>query len=279
LCSACGIVLESHILDETPEWRNHAADGPSGGADRCRVGAANDSELGTYLDHHGSKRRVRHVAETRDQGLRDGLDAVNRLLSAFSLSSTSTVAHMARELFRDLHAVRPTRSDTRHAAAAAAVYFGCKLEGVGRELREICETCGVDLKSLNAASGEYKAHLYDKPYYPRLMATLQASELIGRYLDRLSLPRDQHLRARSAAHKLNDRLVDLMDSGRKPRTICSGLLFVALQSEHIDVNKVEFAKTCNVCTQTLDKVVPQILNLLATPRAPPSSARASAHSS
>lgn len=285
VCLACGVVTEGHILDETPEWRNH-----DGGPDQSRVGAVTDplrgARLGTYLapaaarrggggSGGGSLKRVCRglsaaVArdDPREAALHEGLAVVDALALDMRLTTTSTIASTARELFADLHAARGVRADTRRAAAAAALYFGCKLENVGRELRRMAALCGVDLKALCAAAGDFKAALGDKAYYPRLFAPLQAGKLIDSFVDRLAdeaaLGPEVRRAVWRAAHALDESLVGIMDCGRKPRTICSGVLFLAAQqTPGAAVTKKHVTAACEVCQQTLDKVVAQIRGMLA----------------
>lgn len=272
VCCQCGVVVEGHILDESPEWRNHATDDHA--PDRSRVGMADARGrlAGTYLDTGGGARRRRgcgglaramaSAQDPREQALREGLDLVGRLAVDLGLTSTSTIAAAARELFEDLHEARGVRADNRRAAAAAALYFACKMERAGRELRLISAVCQVEPRALNSATNEYKEHLHAKAYYPRLFETFQAGALISIFLDRLRLPSDQRRRMWRAAHQLDEALVDCMDCGRKPRTICSGILFLAAQREHVPVSKRDITQACAVCQQTLDKVVTQIRGVL-----------------
>lgn len=280
VCMRCGVVMEGHIMDEAPEWRTYRGDDQGGGqagADRCRVGAPTASArgggalAGTYLDmgrgqlpgRAGEGRKARRLAaaaaEPQAAGLREGLRAVDEFVAAFRLSTTSLIGATARELFEDAHEARATRSDTRRALAAAALYFACKLENTGRELRQVSDVCGVDLRTLNAATVEMKALLAGKPYHARLHATLQAGKLLDIFLDRLALATDDRRRVWRAAQALDGRLSRLMDCGRKPRTICSGLLWVAVQDEAVGgVGKKDVTAACAVCQQTLDKVTAQI---------------------
>lgn len=265
VCVACGVVLEGHILDEAPEWR--AQDG-SGGGGQCRVGepvGRDGAVAGTYLDLGPRKRRrVAAAPEPSVAGLREGLNLVDAFATAFRLSSTSLIAGTARELFRDAHEARPSRADTRRALAAASLYFACKLENTGRELRQVAEVCGVDARSLNAAADDMKALLAGRPYHARLHSTLHAGKLVDIFLDRLALRPDDRRRVWRAAQAMDGRLSRLMDCGRKPRTICSGLLWVALQDEAVaGVAKKDVTAACAVCQQTLDKVVAQIRQALA----------------
>lgn len=270
VCSACGVVVEGHILDESPEWRNHGDE--HGREDRSRVGAADPrGRLGTYLaTSDGSKRLCRGLAgreDPKEVALTEGLRTIDQFVGFLRLSTTSAISTTAKELFSDLHWAKGVRSDNRRAAAAAAVYYGCKLENSGRELRLVSAVCQVDPRALNAATSEYKAELVSKAYYPRLFATLQAGKLIDVFLDRLvaggGLRAEQRKGVWRAAHQLDEVLVDTMDCGRKPRTICSGILFVAAQQEGVAVGKKEVTEACCVCQQTLDKVVAQIRAALA----------------
>jgi len=250
VCCACGVVVEGHILDEAPQWHDHAED--------CAAAASGPGGRRGRHNHQPVK-RLRTVEDPREAAQREGLDVLTQLLHAMRISATGNIATTARELFTDLHAARAVRSDNRRPLAAAALYYGCKLENAGRELRLVSEVCGVDVRALNAATSEYKAALADRPYYARLFATLQAGKLIDIYLDRLRLAAEVRKRVWRAAHQLDEALVGAMDCGRKPRTICSGILFLAAQQERVaGVGKKEITEACGVCQQTLDKVVAQI---------------------
>lgn len=248
VCCACGVVVEGHILDETPTWAETAAPSPK----RRRTGDT------------GKERKLRCVVDPREASLMDGMKVIDNFVGRFGLSSTSTIAITAKELFTDLNEVKGVRSDTRSALAAAAVYYGCKMENSGRELRLVSQVCEVDAKALNAAASEYKEALHARPYHAKLFAGLQAGKLIDMFLDRLRLPTDQRRRVWRVAHALDESLVDLMDCGRKPRTICSGILYMAVQQEGIaSVTKKDITEACSVCQQTLDKVVTQLRASLA----------------
>lgn len=257
ICCACGVVMEGHILDDTPEWRPDQDDFAA-----SRVGKPG-SELGTILDSSAPIRRDlvfrADPQRARDIALGKGVRDVERCVSDIGLSATCAIASVAKELFRDLWLAKGgVRTDARRATAAAAVYFGCKLEGVGRELRLLATVCGVDNRALNSACNEFKVHLHGKAYYPRLFDAFQAGTLIDIFLDRLALGRDTRKSVWRVAHKLDETLVHAMDCGRKPRTVCAGVLWLATQQAGVKATKKDVAKACAVCTQTLDKVVAQI---------------------
>lgn len=227
VCAGCGVVLEAHLMDDLEEYAEWGASRP-----------------GPTLK--------RPVLEPREAALAGGLATVDRFVSLFGQSTAGGVACTARQLFGDVHGSK--KSVRADACAAAAVYYAFKMEGVGRELRFVAAVCGVDMRALHAAVADFKDTLRDKDYYPRLFARLHAGMLLDVFIDRLRLPRDQRTRLWRAAHRLDEELSASLDSGRKPRTLCSGVLWLAAQVERLDIDKRDLAAACAVCPQTMDKM-------------------------
>ena len=225
VCQGCGVVLESHILDDAAEWVDaQPARGPG----------------------------IRCIVE--NASLEAGLAMVNRCVSQFGLTTSSNVAQSARQLFEDVHALKRHHRDPM-AAAGAAVYFGFKFEGHGRELQHVSAVCGVDMRTLHAAVTDFKDLLRDKAYYPKLFTRLRVSMLLGACIDRLGLPPDQRRRLWRAAHQVDEDLAGAMDCSRKPRTLCSAVVWLAVRRERLGVDKRDVAAACSVCPQTIDKIL------------------------
>lgn len=257
MCRACGVVLESHILDEGPEWRYDTA------KDRSRVGEPG-AALGTFVEASHIPKRRRGMAfaqDPRQVSLEEGMRVVEHHVTCLRLSTTGVVCGRAKELFSDVNAVKPVRADTRRAMAAAALYFACKLENAGREVWVIATACDVPMRALNSAISECKEHLHEREYYPRLFDPLQAGTLIDVNIDRLGLEREERRKLWREAHQLDELCVRRVDCGRKPRTICSGILWLAVERTGVAVTKRQVSDSCRVCQQTLDKVVNQMRNL------------------
>jgi transcription initiation factor TFIIIB Brf1 subunit/transcription initiation factor TFIIB len=244
VCCACGVVTEGYILDDAPLWRDDEE--PRRGPPRGGPPPA---------------KRPRVPRDDPDPALRRGLALVQRFVGNLGLSSTCAVAGTAKELFTDVLAARGPRTDNRDALAAAAVYYGCRLENAERELRLIIDVCGVEARAMHAAADEFKDLLGERHYHARLFGPLRAGLLVDVFLDRLRLPPETRKRVWRDARALDAVL--LMDCGRKPRTLCSGILFLA--AERHGVAKKDVAEACDVCQQTLDKVVAQIRKLHPRP--------------
>lgn len=277
VCRVCGVVVEGHIIDDSPEW--HVLDDARAGPPPNPFLSSDAVCGGTILSSSSSckaapkRRRLNDEVYQyqRPDPLVAGLAVVESCVAALGLATTGTVAGAAKQLFVDLYRARGGRADNRRSVAAAAVYFACKLERVERELRLVATACDVDTRALHAATREYKdGSLADKPYYRRLFEALPADRLIDVFLDRLRLSDVDRKRVWRAANRLHAVLEAVMDCGRKPRTICSGLLLLALQAEGVQgVGKKELTRACSVCHQTLDKVVAHIRSVLPDDDVPP----------
>ena len=260
VCTQCGVVVEGHMIDTSPEWRSHDAH------DRSRAGGPDNALL--TAQHRTvfkeSKSTWRCIGRDPTAALREAFALVDRCARTLGLSTEGGAAAWAKELYRDMHEVRPVRGcAAKHAHAVAAVYFGCKLSGAAREMRHISASCDVDIAALNDAVAAYKDRLAGRSYHPRLFEAVQAGTLINMYADRLGLGADELRRTKRAAHVLDEQLLEVLDCGRAPRTICSGVLWLAASSERVPVSKRAVMAACGVCQQTIDKVTAQISQVLA----------------
>lgn len=264
MCVQCGVVVESLVFDSSPEWRSHDTN------DRSRAGAAEDLLLPGVMQAtaFGCKTQWRCVGRDPLTTLRESFLVIEGFLRLLGLSSDSGSAAWAKELFRDMHDLKPVRGDSKTSYAAAAVYFGCKLAGGARELRHVASLCGVDICLLNDAVAAFKDRLAGKAYHPRLFEAVQAGTLINMYADRLGLGQGELRRIKRAAHVLDEELMEVLDCGRAPRTICSGVLWLAASKENVRVSKRAVMAACGVCQQTIDKVTTQIQSTLQRSAAP-----------
>jgi transcription initiation factor TFIIB len=269
VCTRCGVVVEAHMMDTAPEWRSHDVH------DRSRAGASEnlllpDQHRTTYDFSRGRAQPEslwRCAGRDPQAALRDAFSTIDGFVRGLGLSTDGTAASWAKEVYRDMNEARAVRgADARQAHAAAAVYFGCKLSGAARELRHISASCGVGLGALNDAVAAFKDRLAGRSYHPRLFEAVQAGTLINMYADRLGLVDDELRRIKRAAHVLDEQLLDVLDCGRAPRTICSGVLWLAAAREEVRVSKRAVMAACGVCQQTIDKVTAQISQVLADQR-------------
>ena len=250
VCVQCGVVVEGHVLDTGPEWRAHDAAG------RCRAEVSAAPARTVY-----DKRVPAWALPARDP-LADAYAIIDQCLCAIGMTTSSNVAAWAKELYRDMSTIRAVRGEAKGVHALAAVYFGCKLAGVPRELRHLAAVCNVDGAHLNDAVAAFKDRLEGKPYHARLFEAVQAGTLINMYADRLQLDSAALRQIKRAAHMLDEQLLDTLDCSRAPRTICSGVMWLAAQREGVPVSKRAVAAACGVCMQSVDKMAAELQQLV-----------------
>lgn len=239
ICVRCGVVVESHVLDESAEWKTAEVE---------------DKRRRPPPPKHAKWR----AAEPAD-AVAEMMRVIDMCACVLGLSTSSNAATWAKELYRDLHEAKPLRGESKAVYATAAMYFGCKLAGAARELRFVSGACGVDIGSLNDAVAAFKDRLVGKSYHAKLFEAVQAGMLINMYADRLPLDgADDMRRIKRAAHIIDEQLLATLDCSRAPRTVCSGILWLAAQRERIAVSKKAVAAACGVCIQSVDKMVAEL---------------------
>lgn len=142
VCRACGVVLGGGVV--FAEGREWFEDG------QARAGPAEDPFAprgpATRLDNpRGVSRRVlaAAAADGGERALREAFRALDLCGRHMRLPPEHAVLSRARELLRDLHAVKPVRGDAREPTAAAALYYGFKMESAPRELKDVAARCQV----------------------------------------------------------------------------------------------------------------------------------------
>ena len=205
VCEDCGLVVEEENIDKGPEWRafNH-----SERQEKSRVGAPttqamHDKGLTTTIDwknrdaygrmisseKRSQMARLRKWQErirTKDAGERNlqfALSEIDRMASGLGLPravrETASVIYR-RALDEDL-----IRGRSIEGVATAALYAGCRQEGLPRSLEEVANYSRVERKEIGRTyryvSQELGLELRPvdpKQYVPRFCSSLGVSERV-----------------------------------------------------------------------------------------------------
>jgi transcription initiation factor TFIIIB Brf1 subunit/transcription initiation factor TFIIB len=258
VCTRCGVVVESQVFDEGLEYLEDSRAGP---APRPFLGHGGGTFFGAG-PVRGVSQRVLGASSDFPSRLAEGFGFVEQHALALSFATDSRVVLAAKELYRDLYEKNGIKGD-KSLYAAAAVYFGAKMEQASRELKLVAAACGFSQKQMHGASDAYKEHLSDKAYHDRLFTSVSASHLINAYGDRLRTTDECRKAVKRGAHRLDAALKGLLDTGRKPSTVCAGLMFLAARAEGVNIPKRTLVDACGVCQQTLDRMVLEMCDVMA----------------
>ncbi|KAL3152054.1 hypothetical protein ABBQ32_001165 [Trebouxia sp. C0010 RCD-2024] len=148
ICQVCGLVAESHVIDESSEWRTFAdSDKPQ--ADRTRVGGATDTLLSeggigstviTASTKDGGNTAARNLTrlQTRnntDKALQQGYSEISK--NANRLKLNQSIQDTAHHYYKLVYEQRGARGRGIAAVSAAVLFCACRQEGMPRTFKEI----------------------------------------------------------------------------------------------------------------------------------------------
>ncbi|CAH1418420.1 unnamed protein product [Lactuca virosa] len=147
VCSECGLVLESHSIDETSEWRTFANE--SGDNDPVRVGGPtnvllNDGGLSTVISKPNGVTSD-FLSSSLGRWQNRGSNPDRSLIMAFKTIATmsdrlglvATIKDRANEIFKKVEDQKSSRGRNQDAILAACLYIACRQEDKPRTVKGI----------------------------------------------------------------------------------------------------------------------------------------------
>lgn len=253
ICRRCGVVVEGHIIDDRLErYEDVPRVDPSDAAPLL-------PEQHVFLDTTNIPKRF---MATQDPyaAVREGFKIIDSIGGPLF---SPNVMVSAKQLYRDLREhVKYVPSHSSKTFGAAALYFGCKMEGVCRSEKEIATICQVSKNQLTTACKAYKDHLRARPYAKQLFVGLKSKDLINRAVERLVLNAMDVVKVKKMAHEVDEKVTNHETlAGKTPGGICGGVILVSLRRCNIEISKGDVSRACNVATGTLDRMFDFITKL------------------
>ena len=264
ICTTCACVVEAHMMDQRPEWY-----------DDMNSRAEKVGRYDMFLGPSGnmvSPSKKRYTDPDEHKNTRLGLKQIEAHAGKLGLDADHQICMSAKGFYTDYAVVRKLKSRTireleRPAAAACALYFGCKShERIGdrypRSIKEISSQCDVSLQECTDLLKSYKHLLADKPYIKLLFTTVSGDGLLQRAINGLPPFRDhaERMRVIKRASEIFDiiKSKDLLE-GRTPETVCSAVLYRSCELEGIKVTKKMVHTACGVCNITMNKALAELI--------------------
>lgn len=263
VCMMCACVVEAHMMDQRPEWY-----------DDINSRAEKPGRYDMFLGISGSivpPSKKRYTDPDEHKNTRLGLKQIEAHAVILGLDADHQICMSAKGFYTDYAAARKHKSRTireleRPAAAACALYFGCKAherpgDRYPRSIKEIASQCSVMLQECTDLLKSYKQLLSDKPYIKLFFTTVSGDGLLQRAINGLPAFSDSTERSRLIKRAMSIfetvRSKDLLE-GRTPETVCSAVLFLACELEGIKVTKKMIHTACGVCNVTLNKALTEL---------------------
>ena len=238
VCTNCGLVIETDLMDQGPEWRAFDSEERS---DRVRVGAPitytiHDKGLTTVIDWRDKAiggnnvspdkraqirrmrkwhRRIR-IYDAQERNLSHALSELTRI--ADKLGIPKNVVETAAVIYRKAVSQGLVRGRSIQSMAAATLYIACRTCGFVRTLDEIADASGIEKKEIGRSFRFLvnETKMFVPPLTPRDYAT--------RLLSRLRMKGD----AEDIAYRTLELAGQLrLTSGRGPMGIAAAAVYVA----------------------------------------------------
>ncbi|CAO2822235.1 unnamed protein product [Amaranthus hypochondriacus] len=235
VCSECGLVLESHSIDETSEWRTFANE--SNDNDPVRVGGPTNPLLtdgglstviskpnGTTGDYLSSSLgRWQNRGANPDRGLILAFKTIATMADRLGL--VSTIKDRASEIFKKVEDQKSSRGRNQDAILAACLYIACRQEDKPRTVKEICSVAnGATKKEIGRAKEYIVKQLEVEMGQAVDMGTIHAGDFLRRFCSNLGM-NNQAMKAAQEAVKKSEEI----DIRRSPISIAAAVIYIITQ--------------------------------------------------
>ena len=274
VCGDCGLVAQSGIIDESPEWINNAEDG----IERSRVGAPNstlftDCLMSTAIGKNSKMWLMAKIHEQtsmsyKDRSLLKVYQDIQRI-GEDTMHLPGTVLDAAKEFYKDIKEAKITRGENHKALVACCMYYACKMNQCKREKYEVSDAFAVDRSTFTQACKTFLDLVRDKPYYSKLFESSESSDrgIIYRTLSALPIENDRAVwkfvsRVETAYERVRTLGDGLLDS-KTPHSIICALAFLCAKEADLQFHRNQIKEYCKVSSVTLNKTIALIEEVLS----------------
>ncbi|XP_076891108.1 transcription initiation factor IIB-2-like [Bidens hawaiensis] len=235
VCSECGLVLESHSIDETSEWRTFANE--SGDNDPVRVGGPtnillNDGGLSTVISKPNGVTSD-FLSSSLGRWQNRGSNPDRSLILAFKTIATmsdrlglvATIKDRANEIFKKVEDQKSSRGRNQDAILAACLYIACRQEDKPRTVKEICSVAnGATKKEIGRAKEYIVKQLELEMGQSVEMGTIHAGDFMRRFCSNLGMANQTVKAAQESVKKAEE-----FDIRRSPISIAAAIIYIVTQ--------------------------------------------------
>ncbi|NTV24171.1 MAG: hypothetical protein HGA85_07445 [Nanoarchaeota archaeon] len=256
-CKTCGLVLDDKLFDFGQEWREFDSDS---GQSQRRTGApltytqedrGLGTEVGTKADLYKLSKKdkdrfyrlrlwQRRVSTAIESNLRLALSEIKRIVSVLTLPSY--VEEEIARIYTEAVQRGLVRGHSTEAVVAGVVYAVLRMYDIPRTLNEVSDVTGIDKKKV-AKNFKYVSrnlNIRTLPIDPLNYVSRFASEL--------------QLRAHTQSKALDIVQIAMKEeitSGRSPKGIAAGALYIASRIHNEKRTQAEIAKVADVTEVTV----------------------------
>mgnify|MGYP003993289511 FL=1 len=256
-CKSCGLVLDDKLFDFGQEWREFDSESSE---NRRRTGAPltykqEDRGLGTTIGtksdlHKLSKKDKdkfyrlrlwqRRVSTAIESNLRLALSEIKRIVSVLGLPNY--VEEEISRIYTEAVQRGLVRGHSTEAVVAGVVYAVLRMYDIPRTLNEVSDVTGIDKKKV-AKNFKYVSRNLNIRTLP-----IDPMNYVARFASELKLDPQTQTKALDIVQVATKEEIT---SGRSPKGIAAGALYIASKIHNERKTQAEIAKVADVTEVTV----------------------------
>ncbi|MFH0875463.1 MAG: TFIIB-type zinc ribbon-containing protein [archaeon] len=257
LCRECGLVVDDKLFDFGQEWRDFE---PESAEKHRRTGAPltytqEDRGLGTNVGNKTDLFKLnkkdqnkfyrlrlwqRRVSTAIEANLRIAISEIKRIASVLNLPKY--VEEEVARIYTEAVQRELVRGHSTEAVVAGVVYAVLRMYDIPKTLNEVSEVTGIDKKRL-AKNFKYVSRKLNIRTLP-----IDPLNYISRFASELALGAETQTKAIDIIQKARE---EQLVSGRSPKGLAAGALYIASKIHSEKKTQAEIAKVADVTEVTV----------------------------
>ena len=258
VCSECGFVCESGVIDDGPEWTNYNCEHN----ERCEYNNNAFFHTDNMSTQIGYKRNMKQSdwilmkwqrtfqMASKDRSL---LKVYNRIENQCTLHNINQIViNNAKMLYKFVSVLKLSRGAVREAMLASCVFYSFIDNGSPRNIEEVANIFDADSKKVNKTNKMLASYLWHSDRKPLLLKTVSCDQIIHRYCDKI----DIHPINTASIVKLASSYEDKHEMIGKDASYVAALAIYNYPIIHkLTISKDDICNNCFLSTVTLNKLL------------------------
>ena len=267
VCTTCGVIQESSIIDDSAEW-SYGPDAAERGKDPSRCGCPvnpllEKSSMSTIIGKGGGNKfwlmKKIHQQNSMDYSERARWHVFEDIaMKCGRVDLPQTVVNQAKYYYKILSEKKLSRGGVRKGLIACCIKYACLSFNVSRSVKEIAKICETDTSKITSASkifeeimdGHITRNVEDSD-----VKHVSSDDLVIRFCFMLDLERKTKAKlvrdVKKACVIVNDLRILV---GKTPSAVTSAVILYVIKKHGLDINKKELVRQHNVSLVTLNKI-------------------------
>ena len=264
VCSSCGVVNLTDMIDDTAEWNYGPEEGSGNDPSRCGCPInplLEKSSMSTMIGKGGGNKfwlmKKIHQQNSMDYVERARwhvFENITRMCETANLPS-SVVSH-AKQFYKIISEKKLSRGSVRQGLIACCIMFACREYKVSRSVKEIAAMCNIEASKINSATKIFQELLSNELNTSNNNNATNESDLILRFCCKLDLDYQDQFKLAKEVRKHHEKIDETgILVGKTPSAVTSSLIYICAQKQNINLNKKELSALHSVSVVTLNKII------------------------